>query len=47
MADRGTAGSKATGRAMTALLLFLAVCLAIYIFDRDNFYLWAKAIQAP
>ena len=45
MADRNSAGSKATGRAMTALLVFLALCLGIYIFDRDNFYLWAKAIH--
>ncbi|MDM8010723.1 MAG: CopD family protein [Parasphingorhabdus sp.] len=30
---------------MTALLVFLALCLGIYIFDRDNFYLWAKAIH--
>ncbi|WP_180899476.1 protoporphyrinogen oxidase HemJ [Martelella soudanensis] len=45
MADRDNAGSKAAGRAMTALLVFLALCLAIYIFDRDNFYLWAKAIH--
>ncbi|MEO2039822.1 MAG: protoporphyrinogen oxidase HemJ [Martelella sp.] len=45
MAEQNNAGSKAAGRAMTALLLFLAVCLGIYIFDRDNFYLWAKAIH--
>ena len=45
MEDRNNTGSKAAGRAMTALLVFLALCLAIYIFDRDNFYLWAKAIH--
>ena len=45
MTDNSTAGSKASGRAMTALLVFLAICLGLFIFQYNNFYLWAKAIH--
>lgn len=40
-----TAGKKSASRALTALLLFLFVCLGLFYFDRDNFYLWATAIH--
>lgn len=39
------AGRKSASRALTALLLFLFICLGLFVFDRDNFYLWATAIH--
>ncbi|MBB4121197.1 protoporphyrinogen oxidase HemJ [Martelella radicis] len=49
MTDQGetgkVAGKKSASRAMTALLLFLFVCLGLFIFQRDSFYLWATAIH--
>ena len=45
MTTENATGKKASSRAMTALLVFLALCLGLFIFDRDNFYLWAKAIH--
>ncbi|TPW28453.1 protoporphyrinogen oxidase HemJ [Martelella alba] len=39
------AGKKAASRALTALLVFLFICLGLFVFDRENFYLWAKAIH--
>ena len=45
MEKQNDAGRKSSSRAMTALLVFLAICLGLYIFNRDNFYLWAKAIH--
>ncbi|TCT44680.1 protoporphyrinogen oxidase HemJ [Martelella mediterranea] len=39
------AGKKSSSRALTALLIFLFICLGLFAFDRPNFYLWAKAIH--
>ncbi|AJY45186.1 protoporphyrinogen oxidase HemJ [Martelella endophytica] len=39
------AGKKSASRALTVLLVFLFICLGLFVFDRNGFYNWAKAFH--